>query len=42
MIDSVSVIDLHGHVGRWDCDGMDDDPSLLLRVMASAGIDRTC
>jgi predicted TIM-barrel fold metal-dependent hydrolase len=42
MIDGTQVIDFHGHVGRWDRYGMDDDPALLLRAMDAAGIDIAC
>ena len=26
MIDGTQIIDYHGHVGRWDPLGMEDDP----------------
>ena len=34
MIDGVQVIDFHGHVGRWERYGMDDEPA---RVSARHG-----
>lgn len=42
MIDGYQVIDFHGHVGRWDRYGMDDEPARLLHAMDAAGIDRAC
>jgi len=42
MIDGTRVIDFHGHVGRWDRYGMNDDPALLLHAMDAAGIDLSC
>ena len=36
------VIDFHSHMGAWGRHGMDDDVSLVLRVMDAAGIDRAC
>lgn len=42
MIDNTPVIDFHGHVGRWDRYGMDDDPALLLHAMDRAGVDVAC
>jgi predicted TIM-barrel fold metal-dependent hydrolase len=42
MIESTQVIDFHGHVGRWDRYGMNDDAALLLHAMDAAGIDRAC
>ncbi|MBX3010014.1 MAG: amidohydrolase family protein, partial [Caldilineaceae bacterium] len=42
MIDGTTVIDFHGHVGRWDRYGMADDPAPMLQAMDWAGIDRAC
>ncbi len=42
MIDSTRVIDFHGHVGRWDIFGMNDDPKMVLHAMDQAGIDLAC
>lgn len=42
MIDGTKVIDFHGHVGRWDQYGMNDDPKLVLNAMDRAGIDVAC
>src|SRR4051812_27163687 len=42
MIESTKVIDFHGHVGRWDQYGMDDDPALLLHALDAVGIDVAC
>ena len=42
MIDGATVIDFHGHVGRWEYLGMHDDPSQMLRAMDAVGIDRSC
>jgi predicted TIM-barrel fold metal-dependent hydrolase len=42
MIDGIQVIDFHGHVGRWERYGMDDDPALMLRAMDAVGIDIAC
>lgn len=42
MIDGVKTIDFHGHVGRWDRNGMRDDATLMLRAMDAAGIDVAC
>jgi uncharacterized protein len=42
MIDGIKVIDFHGHVGRWERFGMDDDPALMLRAMDAVGIDLAC
>lgn len=42
MIDGTTVIDFHGHVGRWDRVGMRDDATLLLQAMDAAGIDKLC
>jgi uncharacterized protein len=42
MIDGVTVIDFHGHVGRWERAAMTDDPSRYLQAMDAAGIDKAC
>ena len=42
MIEDATVIDFHGHVGRWDYLGMRDDPTVMLRAMDAVGIDRAC
>ncbi|CAN5726430.1 amidohydrolase family protein [soil metagenome] len=42
MIDGTKVIDFHGHVGRWEKYGMNDDPALLLHAMDAVGIDVAC
>ena len=42
MIDGVQVIDFHGHVGRWDRYGMNDEPARMWHAMDAAGIDRAC
>ncbi|MEE2709348.1 MAG: amidohydrolase family protein [Gemmatimonadota bacterium] len=42
MIDGARIIDFHGHVGRWDRLGMDDDPVLMLHAMDKVGIDVSC
>ena len=42
MIDGTTVIDFHGHVGRWEYLGMLDDPIPMLRAMDAVGIDRAC
>ena len=42
MIDGTRIIDFHGHVGRWDRLGMDDDPVLMLHAMDKVGIDVSC
>jgi uncharacterized protein len=42
MIDGIKTIDFHGHVGKWERYGMDDNPALLLRAMDAAGIDVAC
>ena len=42
MIDGIRVIDFHGHVGRWDQFGMNDDPAQMLHAMDSVGIDVSC
>lgn len=42
MIDGIKVIDFHGHVGRQDSIGMNDDPALMLHAMDQAGIDLAC
>lgn len=42
MIDGTQVIDFHGHVGRWETVGMNDDPKLVLHAMDKAGIDKAC
>ncbi len=42
MIDGTRIIDFHGHVGRWDRLGMDDDPALMLHAMDKVGIDVSC
>jgi uncharacterized protein len=42
MIDGQEVIDFHGHVGRWDRYGMDDNPARILHALDKAGIDRAC
>ena len=42
MIDGATVIDFHGHVGRWEYLGMLDNPSPMLRAMNAVGIDRAC
>lgn len=42
MIDGLKVIDFHGHVGRWERYGMDDEPDLLLHAMDAGGIDVAC
>jgi predicted TIM-barrel fold metal-dependent hydrolase len=42
MIDGIKVIDFHGHVGKWERYGMDDDPAILLRAMDAVGIDVAC
>lgn len=38
----VTVIDFHGHVGRWDAYGMADDQRTMLAAMDLAGVDQTC
>lgn len=40
MIDGTTVIDFHGHSGRWDRYGMTDDAELRLHAMDRAGVDR--
>jgi uncharacterized protein len=42
MIEGTRIIDFHGHVGRWDVYGMNDNPSLMLHAMDAAGIDVAC
>lgn len=42
MIDGAFVIDFHGHVGRWDRYGMNDEPSHILHALDMAGIDLAC
>lgn len=42
MIDGARVIDFHGHVGRMDSNGWNDDPELMLHAMDHAGIDVAC
>ncbi len=42
MIAGTTVIDFHGHVGRWDCVGLNDDPAGMLRAMNAVGIDKSC
>ena len=42
MITDITVIDFHGHVGRWDSFGMDDDPAAMLQAMDAVGIDQSC
>ncbi len=42
MIEGTTVIDFHGHTGRWDCYDMHDDPATMLRSMDMVGIDRSC
>ena len=42
MINGIKVIDFHGHVGRWDQYGLEDDPELVLRAMDAGGIDVSC
>ena len=42
MIDGTTIIDFHGHVGRWDSVGMVDDPQTMLAAMDAVGIDRSC
>ena len=41
MIDGQRVIDFHGHGGRWDSFGGNDDLSRYLHAMDAAGIDRS-
>ena len=42
MIDDTTVIDFHGHVGRWDVFEMNDDPDEIVHAMDRGGIDRSC
>ena len=42
MIEGSRVIDFHGHVGRWDTNGMIDNPDLMLQAMDAVGIDCAC
>lgn len=42
MIDGTTVIDFHGHTGRWEYLGMVDNPDTMLRAMDAVGIDRAC
>lgn len=42
MIAGTTVIDFHGHVGRWDGLDMADDPDTMLNAMDRTGIDRAC
>ena len=42
MIDGTTVIDFHGHTGRWEYLDMVDNPDTMLRAMDAVGIDRTC
>lgn len=42
MIDGATVIDFHGHVGRWDRYGMIDEPDRIAHAMNRAGVDRAC
>ena len=42
MIDGIRVIDFHGHVGRWERFGMNDNPKLMLHAMDAVGIDVSC
>ena len=42
MIEGTTVIDFHGHVGRWDYLEMIDDPEWMLQAMDDVGIDRAC
>jgi len=42
MIAGVTVLDFHGHVGRWERYGMVDDPARILAAMDAVGIDRSC
>jgi predicted TIM-barrel fold metal-dependent hydrolase len=37
----ITVIDIHGHVGRWDQYAMDDAPSRMLAAMDAVGIDQS-
>jgi predicted TIM-barrel fold metal-dependent hydrolase len=38
----MTVIDFHGHVGRWDRYRCDDDVERRLRAMDAVGVDRAC
>ena len=42
MIEGHSVIDFHGHVGRYDDLEMVDDQAVTLRAMDAVGIDKSC
>ena len=41
MVDAVRVIDMHGHVGRWDEHAMLDDAGRMLAAMDAVGVDQT-
>ena len=42
MIASTTVIDFHGHVGRWERLGVTDQGAGMVRAMDAVGIDRSC
>ncbi|MCA9982950.1 MAG: amidohydrolase [Anaerolineales bacterium] len=42
MIDGIRVIDFHGHSGKMESVGMEDDPAIMLRAMDAVGIDIAC
>lgn len=42
MIEGTTVIDFHGHTGRWDYYDMNDDATTMLHTMDAVGIDKSC
>jgi len=42
VIEGTTVVDFHGHVGRWERYGMVDDQERRLHAMDAAGVDVAC